>query len=110
MSPAMVPIAVGSMLTTIEELDALPVRTVIMADPDGNTLLESQCQMALQKRADAGADPGWYAARAWTAQEKAETKESSVAHGQHYGPFQVLWLPPYEEAAAEAEATAEVAA
>ncbi len=104
MSPAMVPIAVGSMLTTIEELDALPVRAVIMADPDGYTLLESQCQLALQKRADSGADPGWYAARAWTDSERAESKEASVAHGQHYGPFMVLWLPPYEQSASEAAA------
>ncbi|MDN4646122.1 hypothetical protein [Arthrobacter sp. PsM3] len=96
MSPAMVPIAVGSTVTTVEELDALPLLTVIVADPDGRQDREDQRCLMLQKRADYGADPSWYAARTITKNDSAVSEEDSAVHGGHYGPFLVLWLPSFD--------------
>lgn len=94
MSTAMVPIAAGSILTTREELDALPVHSVIMADPDGRQQREDERHMVVQKRADSAEESSWYAARRITQHDAPESEEDSAVHGSHYGPFLVLWLPP----------------
>lgn len=107
MSAVLVPIAVGSILTTVEELDALPPLAVIMADPEGRQHREDQRCMVLQKRADLDAEPCWYAARGVTKHDPAESGEDSAVHGAHYGPFLVLWLPAVAPAV---EQLAEVAA
>lgn len=100
MSAALVPIAAGSVLTTVEELDALPVLSVIVADPYGREERDDQRRMVLQKRADFGAEASWYAARGTTEHDAVESEEDSTVHGAHYGPFLVLWLPATDEPAA----------
>lgn len=98
MSAALVPIAAGSILTTVEELDALPLLSTIMADPDGLDQREDQRQMVLQKRADTGSESSWYAARGTTDHDAPESEADSTVHGAHYGPFLILWLPPVADA------------
>lgn len=101
----MVPIAVGSVLTTVDELDALPLLAVILADPEGRNAVEDDRHMVLQKRAYFDSEPSWYAARGVTERDPAASEEDAAVHGAHYGPFLVVWLPPVE-AATEMEAAA----
>lgn len=100
MSPAMAP-AVGSILTTVEELDALPHLAVVIGDPDCKNVRESDRAIAIQKRDDGGSGPWWYPAwdtDIWNALASAE-----VVHRFGLGPFLVVWLPaagPASEVAA----------
>jgi hypothetical protein len=93
-SLATTPAYVGSMITSAEELDALPVLAVLMADPDGVEPREHERRMVLQKRADFDTEPWWHAARRTTKDDLPKSEADGAVHGTHYGPFLVIWLPP----------------
>ena len=105
MSQATKPAYVGSLITSPEALEALPVLSVIMADPDGVEPREYERRMVLQKRDDFGQGPSWHAARRTTEHDAPKSDDDGAVHGTHYGPFLVIWLPPAPPAAS-AEAAA----
>ena len=100
MIPATAPAAIGTIIAWAEDLAALPLLSVIMADPGGQDTREDERRLVLQLRADFGAEPAWYAAKSAA---KYDLDQGRDADGQHYGPFLVIWLPPVD-AAAEAAA------
>lgn len=96
MIPAMAPAAVGTIIAWAEDLAALPLLSVIMADPGGQDPREDERRLVLQQRADFGADPAWYAAKSAA---KYTIGQDGDADGKHYGPFLVIWLPPVDATA-----------
>jgi hypothetical protein len=92
----MAPAAVGSILTTTEELDALPPFAVVLADPEGMSERERERRLAIQKRPEEHSGLWWYPA--WDADIFNALASTEVVHRFHLGPFQVLWLPTAEAA------------
>ncbi|BCW79025.1 hypothetical protein [Arthrobacter sp. NicSoilC5] len=91
MSPATVPAAVGAILTTVEELDALPPHSVVIADPEGRSAREEDRQLAMQKRSDFDSTPYWFVAKDAGMFDAIASEEA--VYRFHYGPFLVTWLP-----------------
>ncbi|AYN59032.1 hypothetical protein PBI_RYAN_42 [Arthrobacter phage Ryan] len=92
MNQATAPVAVGSILTSVSELDALPARTIVLGDPAGNHSYEDNRQLALQKRADGESAPYWFPS--WDTDIFNAISSDEAVDRFHLGPFQVLWLPP----------------
>lgn len=88
----MTPAAVGSTLTTVEELEALPSLTVVIADPTGASSREEDRQLAMQKRSDFDSSPYWFVAKDAGMFDVIASEEA--VYRFHYGPFLVAWLPP----------------
>lgn len=94
---------VGMLLTTTEELDALPAFAVVLGDPEGlNDSPDYRC-VSIQKRPgyDAVSGDWWYPA--WDTDIWNALATTEVVHRFHLGPFLVIWLPtaePIIEAAA----------
>lgn len=102
MSAATTRPAIGTLLTTMDDLDALPHLAVVIGDPDCKNTRESDRAIAIQKRDDGASGPWWYPAwdtDIWNALASAE-----VAHRFGLGPFLVVWLPQPSDPAAEAAA------
>lgn len=99
MSAATTRPAVGSILTSIEELDALPPYAVLLADPEGRNQYERDRCLSIQKRPgdDASSGDWWYPA--WDSDIFNALATAEVVHRFHLGPFLVVWLPPTEPAA-----------
>ncbi len=94
---------VGMILTTVEQLDALPAFAVVLGDPDClNDSPDYRC-VSIQKRPDADSLSGdwWYPA--WDTDIFNALATTEIVHRFELGPFVVLWLPADD-------ATAEVAA
>ncbi|MET4095093.1 hypothetical protein [Arthrobacter sp. UYCu712] len=94
MSAAMTRASVGDLLTTEDELDALPAHSVLLADPQGLSPREDDRLLSMQKRpGDSGGMDFWF-----LAQDGMFSVLSSdeVVHRFHLGPFLVLWLPSVE--------------
>lgn len=91
MTPPKAPAAVGSVIQDAEDLATLPLLSVIMADPGGQDPREEERRLVLQKRADNGGEPNWFAAKG--AAISAPGPDGNQDR-QHYGPFLVIWLPP----------------
>ncbi|KQR02462.1 hypothetical protein ASF72_10530 [Arthrobacter sp. Leaf141] len=85
--------AVGSMLTTVAELDALPPFSVVLGDPDGlNEAPNYQC-VSMQKRPGIpGYEDYWYPAWDGDIFNALASEEAVIRF--HLGPFLVLWTPP----------------
>lgn len=98
MSPATAPAAVGTIIMNAEELAALPLLSVIMADPGGQDPREEERRLVLQLRADNGAEPYWFAAKGSAISAPGPDGNQDR---KHYGPFQVIWLPPKTDVAVE---------
>ncbi|QAY16087.1 hypothetical protein SEA_ELESAR_36 [Arthrobacter phage Elesar] len=92
MSTAMAPATVGSILTTVEDLDALPVGTIVLGDPEGTHSYEDNRQLALQKRSDGDSPAYWFPS--WDTDIFNAIASDEAVERFHLGPFQVLWLPP----------------
>jgi hypothetical protein len=102
MSAATTRPAVGTLLTTVAELDALPPFSVVLGDPDCFNDSPDYRRVSMQKRpGDPGYTDYWYPA--WdTDIFNALAAEEAVGRF-HLGPFLVIWLPaaePIIEAAA----------
>lgn len=91
MSPATAPAAVGTIIMDAEELAALPLQSVIMADPGGQDPREDERRLVLQRRSDFGSEPAWYAAKGSAISAPGPDGNQDR---KHYGPFLVIWLPP----------------
>jgi len=90
-SGAMAPAAIGTIIAFAEDLAELPLMAVIMADPGGQDPREDERLLVLQRRADFGKAPAWYAAKSGA----GRGAEPGVdVDRTHYGPFLVIWLPP----------------
>lgn len=91
--------AVGSMLSTQAELDALPPYTVLLGDPEGRSRYERDRRLSIQKRPgdDASSGDWWYPA--WDSDIFNALTTGEVVDRFHLGPFLVLYLPDSEPAA-----------
>lgn len=103
MSAAMARPHVGMLLTTVDELDALPPFAVVLGDPDGLNDSPDYRRVSIQKRPDRDSLSGdwWYPA--WDTDIFNALATTEVVHRFELGPFLVLWLPtaePIIEAAA----------
>ena len=89
----MAPAAVGSILTTMEDLDALPPLAVVIGDPDCKNPRESERGIAIQKREDKASLVGawWYPA--WDTDIFDALASTEIVHRFGLGPFLVVWLP-----------------
>ncbi|QWY84240.1 hypothetical protein QEO77_gp64 [Arthrobacter phage Zaheer] len=92
MSTAMAEAAVGTILATVAELDALPTRAIVLGDPQGSHSYEDNRQLALQKRADGDSAPYWFPS--WDTDIFNAISSDEAVERFHLGPFQVIWLPP----------------
>ena len=102
MSPAMAPAAVGSILTTMEQLDALPHLAVVIGDPECKNARESDRAIAIQKREDGTSTSAWWYP-AWDTDIWNALATTEIVHRFGLGPFLVAWLPsptPADEQAA----------
>lgn len=93
MNPAMAPAAVGTIIQYAEDLAELPLLSVIMADPGGQDPREEERRLVLQRRADFGSEPAWYAAKGIGVTVLGPDR---IEDRKHYGPFLVIWLPPVD--------------
>lgn len=82
----------GSLLTTVEQLDALPELAVVVGDPEGQHQNEDRRRLAMQKR-QLGMDGTW-----WNLADFSEFSWTSaeVVHRLEAGPILVIWLPASE--------------
>ncbi|MCU1518482.1 MAG: hypothetical protein JWQ75_3203 [Pseudarthrobacter sp.] len=98
MSAAMTRPDVGTLLTNLEELDALPPFSVVLADPEGRGQYERDRRLAIQKRPgdDSASGDWWYPA--WDSDIWNALATTEIVHRFHLGPFQLLWLPPAQPA------------
>jgi len=87
--------AVGTLLHTAAELDALPPFAVLLADPEGRNAYEDSRCLSMQKRPGTpGYTAFWH--MAWD-KDMFNALASEEAVGRfHLGPFLVVWLPPAE--------------
>lgn len=88
---ANIPVSAGSVLTTVEELDALPPNSVVLADPAGASAREWERQLSMQKRTDADCTTWWYPS--WDSDIFNALASQEAVHRFDLGPFLVLWLP-----------------
>ena len=102
MSQATKPVTVGSILTSMEELDALPHLAVVLGDPDCKNPREADRCIALQKRASDSSSEWWYPA--WDTDIWNALASTEVVHRFGLGPFVVLWLPQADGVAVDAAA------
>jgi hypothetical protein len=85
--------ALGVLLTTVAELDALPPYTVLLADPEGRSPFPWDRCLSIQKRpGEAGEMDYWYPA--WDSDIFNALASDEVVTRFRLGPFLVLWLPP----------------
>lgn len=83
---------VGTLLTTQDELHALPTLSVVLADPDGLGPREDDHRLSMQKRPGGdGCSDYWFLARDGIFSVLAA--EEAVDRFR-LGPFLVLWIPP----------------
>lgn len=96
MSSTMRP-AVGSLLHTVAELDALPPFTVLLGDPEGRSQYPNDRRLSLQKRPG---EPGYtdYWFPAWESDIFNALAAEEVVVRFHLGPFLVLHVPDTEPA------------
>lgn len=99
----MAPAAVGTIIQYAEDLAALPVLSVIMADPGAQDPREEERRLVLQLRADHGAEPYWFAAKGPAISAAGPDGNQDR---KHYGPFLVIWLPPVDADVQSAEVAA----
>lgn len=96
MSAAMTRPAIGSLLTSVEELDALPPFAVLLADPEGRNQNPDDRRLSIQKRpGDPGYTDYWYPA--WESDIFNALAAEEAVGRFHLGPFLVVWLPPVEQ-------------
>ena len=99
MSAALARCAVGAILSTVEELDALPTFAIVLGDPDCLNDSPDYRRVSIQKRTGGEGVPGgdwWYPA--WDTDIFNALATTEIVHRFHLGPFLVLWLPPAEPA------------
>lgn len=102
MSAATTRPAVGTLLRTVPELDALPPYAVVLADPEGHSPFERDRCLSIQKRPGVpGYTDYWYPS--WDMEIFDALASEEVVVRFNLGPFLVLWLPPVD-AAIEADA------
>lgn len=98
MSAATTRPALGALLTTVDELNALPAFSILLADPDEHNHNPNDRRLALQKRpGDPGYTDYWYPA--WDSDIFNALAAEEVVGRFHLGPFLVVWVPPAEPAA-----------
>lgn len=93
---------VGMLLTTVEQLDALPPFTIVLADPEGRNQYPHDRRLSMQKRpGEPGYTDYWY--MAWDSDIFNALAAEEAVGRFHLGPFLVVWLPA-DDVAVEAAA------
>lgn len=93
MSAATTRPTVGSILTTVAELDALPPYAVVLGDPECLNDSPDYRRVSIQKRPgeDSLSGDWWYPA--WDTDIFNALATTEIVHRFHLGPFLVLWIP-----------------
>lgn len=87
--------AIGTLLRTVAELDALPPFAAVLADPEGRNQYPNDRRLSMQKRSgEPGYTDFWYPAWGSDIFNALASEEAVVRF--HLGLFAVLWLPPVE--------------